>query len=193
MLALQQHFSQCESCEAERRSIRQVKTLLRALHQPRPRPDLPSVISVRLTEAEQSLWRVQFSTTAPPWPARPQRGRRLATALALSCLTMFSFAAACFAPAAREGALTSSGFLLSTEPAPTPSMLATEAGPTLLTAAPRNGFFDLTEADVLRRERLFVGHYEAPVPSELRLSNLPDDPSSGYAQGQAAFAAYRTR
>lgn len=190
MLALQQHFSDCASCEAERRSIRQVKMLLRALHEPRPRPDLPGVISVRLAEMEQPLRRVLPLTAALPWPPRPQRGRRLATALALSCLTVFSFAATCFAPASRDGALTSSGFFLPTAPPSTQPVLV-ETGPAGLTTPPRNDFLGLTEADALRRERLFVGQYEAP--SGLRLSALPYETSPGYAQGEAAFAAYRTR
>jgi len=193
MLALQRHFSECTSCEAERRSIRQVKMLLRALHQPRPRPDLPDVLSVRLAEAEQPLWRVLSLTMTPCRPARPPRGRRLATALALSCLTVLSFAATCLAPASRDNVLTASGFFLPTGPISTPPMLVNEASPPLLTTAPRNNLLDLTEADALRRERLFVGHYEAPAPVELRLSNPPYGQSPGYAQGQAAFAAYRTR
>lgn len=193
MLALQQHFSECASCEAERRSIRQVKTLLRALHPPRPHPDLSGAISARLVEAEQPLWRVLSLTAATPWPPRPQRGRRLATALALSCLTVLSFAATCFAPASRDGALTPSGFLLPTGAAPAQPVLV-ETGPALLSAAPRPDFLGLTEADALRRERLFVGQYEAPAPpSELRLSPLPYEASPGYAQGGATFAAYRTR
>jgi len=192
MLALQQHFSECASCEAERRSIRQVKSLLRALHQPRPRPDLPGVISVRLAEAEQPLWHVLSVSVTPSWPPRPQRGRRLVTALALSCLTVLSFAATCFAPASRDGALTASGFFLPTGPATTSPMLG-ETSPTLLSAAPRPDFLGLTEADAPRRERLFVGQYETPTQTEMRLSNLPYEPSSGYVQGQATFAAYRTR
>ena len=192
MLALQQHFSECASCEAERRSIRQVKTLLRALHQSRPHPDLPGAISVRLTESEQPLRRVLSLNAAPFWPPRPQRGRRLATALGLSCLTVFSFAATCFAPAPQGGALTSSRFLLPMEPVSTQPALV-ETDPALLTAAPRNDFLSLTEADALRHERLFIGQYEVPASSDLRLSPLPYETPPGYAQGEAAFAAYRTR
>lgn len=198
MLVLQQHFSECASCEAERRSIRQVKMLLRALHEPRPRPDLPSVISVRLTEAEQPLWRGLTLTVTPSWPPRPQRGRRLITALALSCLTVLSFAAACFAPASRDGMLTSSGFLLQTGLTPAQPMLGNEPGPALLTAAPPSDFLGMTEADALRHGRLFVGQEEPTTASELRLSAFPYEPSPGYGQpsyGQikTTFAAYRSR
>ena len=196
MLALQQHFSECASCEAERRSIRQVKTLLRALHQPRPHPDLPVAISARLAEAEQPLWRVLSFTPAP----RPQRGRRLAASLALSCLTVLSFAATCFAPTPQAGRLTSSGFLLPLETPPAPMLMnetssetSNETNPALLSAAPRNDFLGLTEADALRYQRMFIGQYETPAPSELRLSPLSYETSAGYSQGEAAFAAYRTR
>jgi len=190
MLALQQHFSECTSCEAERRSIRQVKMLLRALHEPRPRPDLPGVISVRLAEAEQPLWRVVSLTMTPAWPPRPQRGRRLATALALSCLTVLSFAAACFAPASRSGALTSSGFFFPTGLTSARPMLANEAGLAPLTDAPRSDFLTPPEADGMRRERLFVGQYEAQP--ELRLSALPSESVPDYISGRVSFADYRT-
>ena len=192
MLALQQHFSECVSCEAERRSISQVKMLLRALHEPHPYSDLRGAISVRLAEAEQPLWRVLSLSVAPAWPPRPQRGRRLATALALSCLTVLSFAAACFAPASRSGPLTSSGFLLPMGLAATQPMLE-ETGPALLPATPRQDFWGLTEADAQRRERMFTSQYESSPSSEMRLSPLSYEPASGYAQSTATFAAYRTR
>ncbi len=187
MLALQQHFSECASCEAERRSIRQVKTLLRGLHEPRPRADLPGVIAVRLSEAEQPLWRV---LSLPVAPSSAPRGRRLATALALSCLTVLSFAATCFAPASRDGALTASRFLLPMGSVPGPM---NEASLTPLAAAPRPDFLLLTNGDGVRRDRLFTGQYETPAQPDLRLSPLPYETSAGYPQGQATFAGYRTR
>ena len=192
MLALQDHFSECASCEAERRSIRQVKMLLRSLHEPRPRLDLPGTISVRLAEAEQPLWHTLSSSIAPSWPPRPQRGRRLATALALSCLTVFSFAAACFAPAPRAETLASSGFLLSAGLTSAQPMPVTDTGPALLTAVPQSDFLSVADADALRRQHLFSGQYEAPVQTEMRLPPLPYETSSGYSPGEAAFAAYRT-
>ena len=139
MLALQEHFSVCDSCEAELRSIRQVKLLLRSLHQPRPHTDLTGQISVRLTQAEQPLWRV-LVLTAP----RPQRGRRLVTALALSCLTVLSFAAS-LAPASRDGALTTSGFFLPTGLLPARSPLTSEPNLVSWTNAPQNDLLILTD------------------------------------------------
>lgn len=193
MLSLQEHFSVCKSCEAERRSIHQVKMLLRALHDPRPRPDFSGAISMRLAEAEQPLWRILSLNAASSWPPPPQRGRRLVTALALSCLTVLSFAATCFAPASRNGALTSSGFLLSTGLTSAQPIPANETNSELLTAVPRNDFLGLSETDTLRRERLFIGQDETPAQTELKFSNLPYETSPGYAQGETMFVAYHTR
>jgi len=189
MLALQQHFSECTSCEAERHSIRQVKMLLRSLHGPRPRPDLQSAISARLAEAEQPLWRVVSLTITPVWPPRPQRGRRLATALAFSCLTVFSFAAACFAPAPHGGAMATSGSLFSTGMSPTPSVLMSEASLAPLADVSRSDL--LSPSEEMRRERLFASQYESQP--ELRLSSFPSGTVPDYIQGQVSFAAYRTR
>ena len=94
MLALQDHFAVCLSCERERQSIRQVKALLRGLREPSLPRDFSGGIALRLEKAEAAPqgWHV----LCLPMP-KPQRGRRLATALALSCLTALSFAAP-FAP-----------------------------------------------------------------------------------------------
>ncbi|MGI4791518.1 MAG: anti-sigma factor family protein [Janthinobacterium lividum] len=106
MLALQDHFTVCASCERERHSIRQLKALLRGLQEPRLPRDFPSGIAMRLEQVEANPygWRVLFL----PAP-KPQRGRRLASALALSCLTVLSFVAP-FAPESRDARQTSSFF-----------------------------------------------------------------------------------
>lgn len=107
MLALQDHFEVCLSCEREMRSIREVKALLRGLREPGlPRGFSQTVVHrLEREQAAQSGWRV----VCLPMP-KPQRGRRLATALALSCLTVVSFVAP-FAPDGRDAAQTSSSFL----------------------------------------------------------------------------------
>ncbi len=189
MLALQQHFSECESCEAERHSIRQVKTLLRSLHEPRPRTELQGAIFARLAESEQP-WRFTLLTVSPH---RPQRGRRLATALALSCMTVLSFAAACFAPAAHNGALASSGFFFPSGPTPVRTMPTDEASLSPLTDPSRPDFLSQPGTVGVRRERLFSSQGAAPPQPELRLSPLPDGSVPDYMQGQASFAEYRTR
>jgi len=112
MLALQDHFRGCVSCEREMQSIRQVKALLRGLREPGPPRDFSHVVALRLEQAETQSWRVlrrpgldlpKPHLTVP----RPQRGRRLAGALVLSCFTVVSFALP-FAPEARQAARSSS-------------------------------------------------------------------------------------
>jgi len=192
MLALQEHLAGCATCEAERHSIRQVKMLLRALHEPRPPRDLSGAISARVSAPEQPLWRAASLSALPVWGARPQRGRRLATAMALSCVTVFSFAAACFAPAPAGGALSSSAFLPPAGPPAERPLSVREAGLAPLPDVPRPDLLNLTGADA-RRGRPFTAQYEAPP--DLRFSALP---AAGgvvpdYTQGQVMFAGYRTR
>ena len=94
MLALQDHFAVCGSCDQEMRSLRQLKALLRGLREPAAPQGFSDGIALRLEQT-------------PRWPVlilpapRPQRGRRLMSALALSCFTVVSFALP-FAPEARD-------------------------------------------------------------------------------------------
>ena len=97
MLALQGHFAVCPSCEREMQSIRQVKALLRGLREPRPPRDFPGKTALRLERTEATR---RYALSLP----RPQHGRRLASALALSCLTVVSFALP-FAPDAAHSSL----------------------------------------------------------------------------------------
>jgi len=193
MLDLQQHFAGCATCEAERHSIRQVKMLLRGMHDPRPRADLPGAISTRLAEAEQPLWRVASLSVMPAWPPRPQRGRRLATALALSCVTVLSFTAACFAPAPSGGALSSSAFLPVAAPPAERPMSVGGAGLAPLSDVPRNDLLSLTEADGARRGRPFTAQYEAQPEMRLSPLSVATEAVPDYIQGQVSFADYRTR
>ena len=112
--ALQDHLAVCASCDRERQSLRQIKMLLRGLSEPRlPGEFAPGDFSQRFSQAV-FLRLEQPNSALPGWrvmhlpPPRPQRGRRLATALALSCLTVVSFALP-FAPEARYSAQ-SAGF-----------------------------------------------------------------------------------
>jgi len=112
MLALQDHFTGCASCEREMQSIRQVKALLRGLREPRPPRNFSNVVALRLEQTEAQRWRVLcLSELELPKPhfglPKPQRGRRLAGALVLSCFTVVSFALP-FAPEARQAAQSSS-------------------------------------------------------------------------------------
>ena len=108
--------------------MRQVKLLLRGLAEPRL-PGSPYDFSERFSETVAR--RLEQSDSAlPGWrvmrlpPPRPQRGRRLATALALSCLTVVSFALP-FAPEVRPAAqFAASGDPMFPVPASTDTLLS---------------------------------------------------------------------
>ena len=115
-LALQDHLAVCASCDRERQSLRQIKLLLRGLAEPRPprgfspgdfSQRFSETIALRLEQTDSALpsWRVTHLAPMHLTPPRPQRGRRLATALALSCLTVVSFAPAVRAGSAACGAV----------------------------------------------------------------------------------------
>ncbi len=110
MLALQGHFGGCVSCQREMQSIRQVKALLRGLREPGPPRNFSQAVALRLEQAEgqsrRLLWLPSISLRKPAG-GLPQRGRRLAGALVLSCFTVVSFALP-FAPEARQAARSSS-------------------------------------------------------------------------------------
>ena len=193
MLALQRHFSECASCQAEMHSIRQVKRLLRSLHQPQPRPDFPQAVVVHVQQ--NGTWAAFWAEMYRDWfpaPVRPQRGRRLATSLALSCLTVLA-AAAPFAPASQDRALTASGFFL---PGGMRGGADAPGQPGLaeFTAVPPadvrpDGLLVLTDSDETRRERLFAAQYAQPA-----VAAAPgDDAVPSYVQGDVALADYRTR
>lgn len=159
MLALGEHLESCESCQQEMNSLRQVKTLLRGLGAPRP----PLEFSRQLTSQEiysQNLsW---YTVSAVP---RPQRGRRLMAALALSCLTLFALV-----PASRDGQVASSPAPLSAFPGPAgrggagmPGMLLppnTQIGSSAyaLTSAPSQNY--VTFAGTLDRSLSYPPSYE---------------------------------
>lgn len=112
MLALQDHFGGCASCEREMQSIRQVKALLRGLRGPGPPRDFSHAVALRLKQTEAQNRRLLCLPSLDlPRPRltvpRPQRGRRLAGALVLSCFTVVSFALP-FAPEAGQAARSSS-------------------------------------------------------------------------------------
>lgn len=103
---LQDHFADCLACEQELHSTRRLKALLRGLRDPAQPSDFSRTFSRtlarRLEQTEAQEWRMfSLPTLVRPViflsPTKPQRGRRLATALALSCLTLLSLVAP-FAP-----------------------------------------------------------------------------------------------
>lgn len=119
MLALGDHLAGCESCRHEMQSLKQVKTLLRGLAEPRP----PLELSRRLSS--QEIYTQNFSWRVVSMPPRPQRGRRLIAALALSCVTLFAFALP-----SRDGQVVSSAVPLSAFPSPAATSSETLLPPT---------------------------------------------------------------
>lgn len=174
----------CASCEAEQRSIRQVKMLLRSLHEPRPGNRMEAQISMRLDDAEQPLWRIFVLT-----PPRPQRGRRFATALALSCLTVLSFAAS-LAPASRDGALTTSGMLLPIGFLPARPQLTNDAGLASWSNNSQADVLVLTNNDSSRSAHFYSGQYIALPSSDLRVSALSNAPEPRYNPATVSFVSY---
>ena len=198
MLSLRQHFSECPSCEAEHRSISQVKRLLRSLHQPQPPAQFPQAIAVQVEHRGSLIahWIEFGADVCRHWllsPTRPQRGRRLATSLALSCLTVLAVAAP-FAPASKEQTLNASGLFLPvgmTAEAPAqPGMLALTA---VFPDARLAETMTLADTDEARRERLFAAQYAQPAPPALAAAPGGDDAVNSYVQGDVALAGYRTR
>jgi hypothetical protein len=192
MLALQDHFAVCASCDRERHSIRQLKALLRGLQEPSLPRGFSGGIALRLEqmEAGPAGWRVLCLP-----PPKPQRGRRLATALALSCLTMLSVVAP-FAPDVRNAERVSSSLLGSYNPAldAAPNAVFSERMPERITwvtasdltllpsdqpsALPRGGSLMLTGLDT------------APVQSGLE---MPGRTAPNSSFGSVQLAAYASR
>lgn len=162
MLALGDHLENCESCRQEMESFRQVKALLRGLAAPRP----PVTFSRQLTSQEIYAQSLSWHTTRVP--PRPQRGRRLMSALALSCLTLFVLV-----PASRDGQMVPSSVPLSTFPGPAgrggsgmPGTLAppdTQIGPSAyaLTGTPSQSY--ITFAGTLDRSFSYPPPYGPPA------------------------------
>ena len=183
MLALQDHLAVCVSCDRERQSLRQIKLMLRGLSEPR----LPRDFSQRFSQSV-SLRLEQPNGGAPGWqvislsPPRPQRGRRLATALALSCLTVVSFALP-FAPEARDSARSAAGFggPVFPVPATTDALLSGQPPERVLLVSPGSppaGF------NVPRGETLTLADTAAPS-----YGFSAEDASLGGSQ----FAVFRSR
>ena len=180
--ALQDHLTVCSSCDRERQSIRQVKMLLRGLSQPRLTQDFSRNFS------ETIAWRLEQPSVGPGWQvltltARPQRGRRLATALALSCLTVVSFAlpfASDTHDTLRSPAFASGGSAFSL-PVSSDALLSGQPADHILLVAPAPAGFTVPRGDVLP-----PADTETPVFT-LHTSNM-DMPL-----GSSQFAVFRPR
>ena len=181
MRALQDHLAVCLSCDRERQSLRQVKLLLRGLAEPR----LPHDFSQHFSH-NVALRLEQPSSGLPGWhvihlsPPRPQRGRRLVTALALSCLTVVSFALP-FAPEARHSARSAAAFGEPIFPVPTTAdaLLSGQPPERVPMVPPGSSGFGMPRGDTLTLADTPVPGYGFP----------PQDSSLGGSQ----FAVFRQR
>lgn len=187
MLALQDHLAACVSCDRERQSIRQVKMLLRGLQEPRLPRDFSQTFSqtvaLRLEQPHSAApsWRVL--TLSPP---RPQRGRRLVTALALSCLTIMSFALP-FAPEAHESERASAAFAtdspIFTVPSSADALLSGQPPERVLLGSP-SASLSSTQLEPVHSDSLVLVDMETPV-----FGLHPQETSFGSGQ----FAVFRSR
>ncbi len=182
MLALGDHLENCESCQQEIESLRQVKALLRGLAVPRPPLEFSRQLTSQEIYAQNLSWRV---ISLPP---RPQRGRRLMAALALSCLTLFVLV-----PASRDGQVVSSSAPLSAFPEPAgrgaAGMLGTftppdaQIGPPAyaLTGTPSQNY--ITFAGTFDRSFSYPPSYEPPAAPF----------SASHSSDQTILTGYRRR
>ncbi len=201
MLAMQRHLRECSPCEEELRAAREIKHLLRALPAHSPSRALEQRIAERMMQEQADgllFWPRRTEWPLLLWP-RPQRGRRLAAAFALSCVGLFTVAAP-FAPpfadvAAVRPAVPSPGGRLETHSFP----MAVPRLETVSWVTPMRPL--LSENAVLLpsgiEQRRPDGLLAMPPSAQPPLSGAGDEPLgdeavSGYASGDAAFADYRT-
>ncbi len=185
---LQDHLAACASCERERQSLRQVKMLLRGLGEPRPSQGFSEAVRRRLEQPEPDTLRWHVLLLTPP--VKPQRGRRLATALALSCFTVLSVVAP-FAPDAGKAARSSASLLESRFDAPGSS-------DALLSGIPA-GLHSLEPATFAPAgDPVLVGVQSAPLQTSWQAASFspgfaaPTRPSD-VSFGSARFATFHTR
>lgn len=181
MLALGNHLEDCESCQQEMDSFRQVKALLRGLATPRP----PLAFSRQLTSEEIYAQKLSWYTVNVP--PRPQRGRRLMAALALSCLTLFVLV-----PASRDGQVSSSA-PLSTFPGPAGQGVSGTSG-TLIAPDTQIGSSAYALTDTPSQNYItFAGTFDRTF-SYPPSYGPPDAPfSASHSSDQTILTSYRRR
>jgi len=89
MLEVAQHMDRCPGCRDEYHVIQEVKVLLRAVSRPQPAGSLEHEIRKRIA-TEEALSQINVCLS---FSLRPQRAKRLATAMALSCISVLAVAA----------------------------------------------------------------------------------------------------
>lgn len=110
MLAMQEHLHRCQPCTQEYCQVREVRILLRSLSSVDPAKPVETQIAYRVAQAERERASVLWPSCWPhnyafamEAPLPPQRGRRLAGALALSCIGLLALAVP-FAPSTGDAA-----------------------------------------------------------------------------------------
>lgn len=89
MLEVAQHMERCSACREEYHVIQEVKVLLRAVSRPQPTSALEYEIRKRIA-TEEAISQINLCLS---FSVRPQRAKRLATAMALSCISVLAVAA----------------------------------------------------------------------------------------------------
>jgi len=201
MLAMQQHLAECAACAAEHRQVCEVRRLLRSLSAISPDKPLETRITQRVAASSSAGWKFKTSVgalwNAPEALSYPQRGRRLAGALALSCVALLMLAAP-FAPstgdAAQAGAAMPGGVMeadVASNAAPTPfpmfPRLERAAGP----GRPLLG--GLSASPAAWSAPRMPGGALSQAGASVTLSGwstepLDDEAVGGYAAGDAALA-----
>jgi hypothetical protein len=106
MLAMRAHLRLCPHCARECHETAEMRRLLRALPTFMPPGDSEQRLNARIASPEEPIWTTLSSAwTSASRPANP-RGRRLAAALALSCVAILAVAPP-FAPQAGDTAISS--------------------------------------------------------------------------------------
>jgi anti-sigma factor RsiW len=116
MLEMERHLRQCESCSVEWQTISEVKRMMRSLCVHQPEGPLDERIMMRIARARTTpaVTSVPVAISGAAQSAallrslylmnRPRHPRRLAAALALSCIAIFTVAAP-FAPSISDETL----------------------------------------------------------------------------------------
>jgi anti-sigma factor RsiW len=208
MLEMQRHLAGCRRCTQEYQEARQTKILLRSLQSSHPTGALEARIYTRIAQENRGFYLAMpaFTGHLPPLlpgVGTPPRGRRLATALALSCLTILAIAAPFAPPSAdiagrdREasGSLSQNfGWGLSRGPALTspsvnnPFLHAALADNDAASAAAV--ILTVSEPSPVRQNLTQVRRYVQQPLTEPSAEPLGDEAVSGYVSGDVVMTDF---
>jgi len=213
MLEMQQHLAGCRRCTQEYQEARQTKILLRSLQSSHPTGTLEARIFTQIAQVDRGLqivWAAPaFAGILPTMMQMPgvgpaPRGRRLATALALSCLTILTIAAP-FAPSSADiagrdlAASAGWGQSFAWGLAPGPAL----AAPSLSAPFMHTALADSDEASAAaviltesapspsRQDVNLVRRYVQPPLTEPSAEPLGDEAVSGYVSGDVVLTDFQ--